>query len=70
MGRIMKCRHCDEDLVCASCGVRQTPRKDSKKKTTSVSMDQATLKKIDAECESQGISRSEYFQRMAEESLE
>jgi len=65
----MKCRHCDEILVCASCGVQQTLRKDGKKKTYSMSMDPASMEKIDAEAEKLGISRSEYFQRMAEESL-
>ena len=69
MGRVMKCRHCDEVLVCAECGVRQTPRKDGKKKTTSMSLDPGTLAQVDEECKKQGISRSEYFQRLAEESL-
>jgi len=70
MGRIMKCRNCDEVLVCSACGVRQTPVKDNKKKTTSMSLDPETLSKVDAICEKQGISRSEYFQNLAEDSLD
>lgn len=64
MGRVMKCRVCEAELVCAVCGERQTPRK---KKTVTATFDPEDLAKIDKAAEEAGLSRSAYLAKLAAE---
>lgn len=63
MGRIMKCRHCGEDLVCKVCGEKQTQRKRSETKKLTVHVDPSRDEELTAEAEKLGISKSELVRR-------
>jgi len=63
MGRIMKCRHCDAELVCKACGEKQTQRKKTETKKLTVHVDPARDEELTAEAEKLGISKSELVRR-------
>ena len=65
MGRVKKCVHCEEVLVCAACGQRQTPVKSNKRKITTITLDKNAQDALDAKAAELGISRSELVNRLA-----
>ena len=64
MPKVMKCRHCEEVLVCSACGVRQTPTREVKK-STSVAFSDEVLENIDSAAQTAGVSRSAYLEMLA-----
>jgi len=65
MGRVKKCRKCDEVLICAACGTRQTPESpDWEKMSIQLTSDQKEKAKLEAD--DLGISFNEYIRRKIE----
>ena len=60
MPRVMKCRHCGEDLYCRGCGERQTPQKAVRKTGLNVSVGEDTKELIEENAKAAGMSTSEY----------
>ena len=65
MPKVMKCRHCDEVLVCSACGVQQTQVRTDTKKSTSVAFTSEVLESIDDAAQAAGVSRSKYLEMLA-----
>ncbi len=65
MARIMKCRWCNEDLVCASCGELQTPI--GKKKKLNAQIDGSVVDAIDKKAAKAGMSRANYIEKVLKE---
>jgi predicted HicB family RNase H-like nuclease len=59
----MKCRHCDEDLVCKVCGEKQSQRKKTETKKLTVHVDPSRNEELTVEAERLGISKSELVRR-------
>ncbi len=64
MPKVMKCRHCEEVLVCSACGVRQTPTR-VVKKSTSVAFTDEVKEQISEAAQEMGISVSVYLAKLA-----
>jgi predicted HicB family RNase H-like nuclease len=62
----MKCKWCDEDLVCASCGKLQTPVGRKKKLNTQIDGD--VVDAIDKKAKAKGMSRAAYIEEVLKES--
>lgn len=60
--RIMKCKWCDADLVCAECGKLQTPVGRKKKLNTQV--DGKVVDAIDRKAKAAGLSRAAYIEQV------
>ena len=65
--RIMKCRWCGEDLVCASCGEPQT--KHGKKKKLNTQIDGSVVEAIDKKAMAAGMSRASYIEQVLKEEV-
>lgn len=63
MSRIMKCRHCDEPLVCAACGKRQTPER-TRKRATTVRLPPELEEELRRQAEEEGVSFSALVARL------
>ena len=62
MARIMKCRWCGEDLVCAGCGELQTPL--GKKKKLNAQIDGEVVDAIDKKAAKAKMSLASYIEKV------
>lgn len=64
MPKIKTCPHCNQVLICKSCGRRYTPDLGGRKRLRDM-VDVDTIKALTAEAESKGLSLREFLARKA-----